>query len=118
MLSRYLRQIANEKTESDGSLNPGDGRVRMMSKAEALARQIWRLALGWKEDVKVEKDGKVKMVEKHHPPDPKFVDIVLDRIEGKVAAQGEDKVKKQPLSERVSDLAKRKLNAMVEETSE
>jgi hypothetical protein len=76
----------------------------MMSKAEALARVTWKLALGY-----VDGDGK------YHEPNPKFVDIVYDRLEGKVATDKDASPKKQPLSKKVDDQAKKRLNSMAEE---
>lgn len=109
-LTRFLRQIADEKTECH-DLDPKTGQGRLMSKAEALARIIWKLALGYDETVKTED----ALVVKHHKPDPKFVDIVYDRLEGKVAANNDGTTKKQPLSGKVDALAKDRLNAMVED---
>ena len=116
MISKSLRAIGLEKTETTGELDPGDGKTLMINKAEALARVIWKLALGWDEEVKITnaKTGQVKIVIKHHAPDAKFVDIVYDRIEGRVAPDKESGFKKQPLSEKVGEQAKQRLNAMVE----
>jgi hypothetical protein len=103
MLSKHLRRIGLEQTECS-DLDPNTGKARMMSKAEALARVTWKLALGYADG-----DGK------YHEPNPKFVDIVYDRLEGKVATDKDAIPKKQPLSKKVDDQAKKRLNSMAEE---
>ena len=114
-LTRFLRQIADEKTECM-DLSPETGKDRMISKAEALARIIWRLALGYEEEFTKVEEGRVVTVKKYHYPNPKFVDIVYDRIEGKVVAAGEAGTKKQPLSGKLNDEAKKRLNSMAGES--
>ena len=47
LLSAFIRQIAEEQTEM--VKDPETGEDRMASKAEALARLIWKKALGYTE---------------------------------------------------------------------
>jgi len=119
MLSKFLRQIGQERTEVAGS-DTETGQPRLVSKAEQLARTIWQLALGWKEEV-VEEDLKTshkKRVVKEHKPDNTMISLVFDRLEGKVAATESEKSKKQPLSQRVNDQAKKRVNALVGESDD
>jgi len=106
LLSQYLRIIAEEKTET--VIDPDDGEDRMATKAEALSRQIWRMALGYKEhDVKTQK-------EIVHKPDKSMMRLVFDRIEGKAGTVGDDK-EKQDIADQISEIGKKRLNSLVEE---
>jgi hypothetical protein len=116
LLTKYLRDIGLERTETNGGLDPKDGKNRMITKAEALARTIWKLALGYEEKIRrTTKDGKIKEVAKYHPPEAKFVDIVYDRLEGKVGMDKDSVNKRPPMSGKVEAQAKARLNDMVKE---
>ena len=119
MLSRFLRKIGEEKTEVGGN-DPNTGAARIISKAEALARTMWQLALGWTEESteQDQKTGHTKKIVKQHKPDNAMIALVYDRLEGKVAATESEKSKKQPLSQRVNDQAKKRVNALVGESDD
>ncbi len=98
LLTRFLETIAEEKTElgEDGDL---------ITKAEALARLIWKRALGYKEaDIKTG-------VELIHPPEQSKIGLIFDRIEGRAPTASEDKKEKVPLSKRVSEVGKENIAA-------
>ena len=118
MLSKHLRQVGLEKTECS-DMDPESGNPRMMTKAEALARAIWKLALGFKEEVRsTNAKGQTKLTIKVHEPNATFVAMLLDRIEGKVATDKDSAAKKQPISSKVDDQAKKRLNAMAGDNDE
>jgi len=80
LLSEYIRGIGDERTERvDVIVGADKVEPRIMSKAEALARDIWEKALG---KCSIDTDG-TNVV-----PDPKITleyrKLVIDRIEGKV----------------------------------
>jgi hypothetical protein len=111
LLSGYLRAIG---TECDQVILPDTpkgctpGMPKMVSKAEALARHIWKKALQWTDD-----DGVA------HEPDLNYVRIVLERIEGKVGTVEQEKdPNRETVPEKVSRLGVERLNRMAEETVE
>lgn len=95
LLSKYIKEIADENTEA-----ATDG--QMMTKAEALARWVWKAALGYTDEN-----------DKVHGPDKTCVNIILDRMEGKAAMGTEkDKGQKASLADRVSEQATKRLNVL------
>ena len=106
LLSQYLKEIAQEKTELVKDENNED---QMATKAEALARKIWNMALGWSE---VQIEGG-KPVETHHAPDKAMMMLVFDRTEGKVSSST-DGSQKLTTAKRVTEQSKNRLNELVE----
>jgi hypothetical protein len=106
MLSQFIRKIAEEETE----FLPGEGSDddRMLTKAEMLARKMWRMALGYKELVLVE-DGASKTIE--HAPDLKMATILMDRMEGRCGTVQEDEVTRPTTSKKVSDQGLKRIEA-------
>jgi len=111
LLSGYLRAIG---TECDQVILPdvpkgcAPGMPKMVSKAEALARHIWKMALPVFKD-----DGTVI------PPSLDYVRIVLERVEGKAGTVEADKeTGRETVPEKVSRLGVERLNRMAEETVE
>ncbi len=97
ILTRYLEIIAEEKTEM---IQGADGEDKLVTKAEALARIIWRRALGYTElDVK----SNVDIV---HQPEQSKIGLIFDRIEGKAPMAGEDTKNKITAAQRVTELGK------------
>lgn len=103
LLSAYLRQIAEEKTE----MITVDGEDRMATKAEALARSIWRDALGYKEKV-MDKDS--KLVELVHLPVRAAQAIVFDRIEGRAPASTGEGAGKLTAAQKVTEQSKKRIS--------
>jgi hypothetical protein len=66
LLSKFIRQIAEETKFVKGEGSDDD---RMVSRAESLAREMWRIAEGWTEVVLLE-GGETKDIV--HSPDPKM----------------------------------------------
>jgi len=113
MLSQFIRQMADEKTEvvQGGSLEQDI----LMTKGEALARIIWQMALGWKEHEDLVKDGVVigKRV-KNYPPAQWALKEILDRAEGRAAQVSDTGGTKPTVAERISDRTKNRLNILAE----
>lgn len=96
LLSKWLRQIAEEETE----FIKDDGNDRMVTKAEAIARLIWKKALGYSEK-KINSKG-VEVTE-NHPPDRTMINLLLDRIEGRAPMSTDMGKKKQSIADKVSE---------------
>lgn len=106
LLSQFLKEIAQEETEFVKDENNED---KMATKAEALARKIWRMALGWKE---VEtQDG--KLVEVMSRPDKAMMMLVFDRTEGRAPTSMSGSDQKLTTAARVSEQSKKRLNDFV-----
>ncbi len=102
LLSSYLRRIAQEETEFVAG---PDGDV-MVSKAEALARLMFKLALGWEEDDV--KTGKKKI----HNPSAGMITLIWDRIEGRSVPLVGGGKEGRTLPTKVSEESKNRLNRM------
>lgn len=105
LLSAYLREISNEETET--VRDPKSGEDRMATKAEALARSIWRDALGYTE-TKVNSEG--KRIELVHPPIRAAQSIVFDRIEGRAPASVTEGADKLTAAERVTEQVQKRIS--------
>jgi hypothetical protein len=106
MLSQFIRKIAEEETEFLEGVGSADD--RMLTKAEMLARKMWRLALGYKEVILTE-DGASKTVE--HQPDFKMATILMDRMEGRVSTAVEDAVSRPTTTSKVSEQGLKRIAA-------
>lgn len=107
-LSKLLEEIGAETYEIpyvDASHT-----IQPITRDEALARQIWRRALGYEEETK-NTDGSV--MHRVHAPDPKMQQFIIERREGKVVQPPDEK--SITLLERISELAKQQLNAAAEQ---
>ncbi|HUW45758.1 MAG TPA: hypothetical protein VMW50_08180 [Dehalococcoidia bacterium] len=111
LLSRFIKEISTEETEV-----AEDGEPKMITKAEALARQIWKCALGYTE-VATERKGEV-LVEhtRKVKPDKGYVDLILDRMEGKVGMIGEANKRPQTIAEKIGEQGKRRINSVIDQT--
>jgi len=111
LLSRFIREIASEIHDDPIVKARGEEAV-MLTKAEALARYMWKAALGWEESVDVYKNGKkIGIKPEVHKPDKTFISMIWDRMEGRAAMidvkGGSDKTS---LVDRVSAQGKKRLN--------
>lgn len=95
LLTSFLRKIAEEKTEFCV-----DGEDEMVTKAEALARLVWRMALGYKAEVQIIGEG-IKEIE--HKPDRGMMSILFDRIEGRTVPATEVGGEKKTVADKVSE---------------
>jgi hypothetical protein len=106
-LSELIRAIGQEITEvvlDDSLTTPGPPRI--ISKAESMARFIWRKALPHVDD-----DGT------QHEPELDYVRIVLDRSDGKPGTpkQVDDDTGRESVPDKVSRMNTERLNAMAED---
>lgn len=108
LLSNHLRKIAQEVSEL---VNDPEEGSRMATKAEALARLMWKMALGYKE-----MDPKTN-IETVVPPDRGMVGLIWDRIEGRAAASGDFADRKRSLPDRISDQSRNRLNNLTNDTT-
>ncbi len=108
ILSDAINRIAKEETESTVL----DGEDVMITKAHALARLIWKSALGYT----ITTIEGVISKQILHPPSLAHQQILLDRMEGKVAAaEPEKKEDKSELADRLSKEAKNRINKIGED---
>jgi len=103
LLSEYIRAIGTEVDQVVQDEVPegcAPGMPRMVSKAEALARHIWRKALPHKDDEGVK-----------HEPDLNYVRIVLERAEGKPGTVEQEKEpSREAIPDRISRINAERLN--------
>lgn len=116
LLSEYIKKIASEPTEFIKGEDSEDGNDHMATKAEALARVIWKLALGYDETVvKIANDGKRTEITKLHGPNSTYVGIILDRTEGRTPLMVGDKDKKISVADRVSAEGVNRINNIIKD---
>jgi len=105
LVSKYITEIAKESNE----LIEVDGESRMGTKAEALARLMWKHTLGFTElDVKTQK-------EVVHLPSLSWAKMLVDRMEGKVQDVSATQAKKS-IADRVSDATKSSINSIADKS--
>jgi hypothetical protein len=100
LVAGYLRAIGAEK-DVIVSIG-GDNRPKLISKAEALARDIWDKALNCA-------DESLRI---------KYRELLLNRAEGRPGFAGENSPQPQQIPEKISETNKKRLNKMVEETTQ
>lgn len=118
LLSKFIKEIANEIHDDPVIRAKGEEAV-MLTKAEAIARYIWKLALGYEESVDMlDKTGKkIGVKPEVHKPDKWAINIIWDRLEGRVGAAdlkaGSDKAS---LADRVSAQGKKRLSQITKQS--
>jgi len=110
LLSKFIKEIASEEYDDPIIKAKGEEAV-MVTKAEAIARHIWNVALGFVEEVDVYKEGKKIGVELVvHRPDKWAINLIWDRMEGRAGAAdlkgGSDKASQ---ADKVSAQGKKRL---------
>lgn len=105
LLTAFIREIAEEKTEV--LLGAED---KMVTKAEALARLIWKKALGYKE-VNIVKGQPLDII---YHPDKGCMGLIFDRMEGKAPASLDEGDDKMTVAERVSEQGVKRINKISE----
>ncbi len=119
LLSKFIREIASEEYDDPIIKAKGEEAV-MVTKAEAVARHIWNVALGYVEEVGIYKDGvKTGVKLETHRPDKWAISIIWDRMEGRVgqadAKVGSDKAS---LADKVSAQGKKRLDQIANSSLE
>ena len=106
MLSEYIRGIGSEVTEVILDDGPSPGPPKLVSKAEAMARHIWKKALPHIDDNGIKRE-----------PELDYIKIVLDRTEGKPGVATEDpneNAGKESVPERISRMNADRLNRLAD----
>ena len=106
ILSGMIRDIMEEETEF---IKDDEGNDRMATKAEALARTIVKRALGYKEIVKNSVGVDEEIV---HQPDRTYVQIVFDRVEGRVPQSLTEGEEKMTAAEKVTEQGVNRINSV------
>ena len=120
LLSKFIKEIASEICDDPVIKAKGEEAV-MLTKAEAIARYIWKTALGWEESVDVlDKQGKkIGIRPEVHRPDKWAINMIWDRMEGRVgqadAKTGSDKAS---LADKVSEQGKKRLSQIAKSSLE
>ena len=108
LLSTFLREIAQETITVENA----DGVPKTVTKARALADQMWARALGVYTYI-----DPVTSVLKQPPPDKSMIELIFDRCEGKVGTHEEEKKKDASVPHKVSQANKDKLNKLAQKES-
>lgn len=95
LVAGYLRAIGAEK-DVIVSIG-GDNKPKLVSKAEALARDIWKKALNCADET-------LRL---------KYRELLLNRAEGRPGFAGENSPQPQQIPDKISETNKKRLNAMV-----
>lgn len=111
LLSSFLRDILEEKTEVNDSIED----PQMISKAEKIARLMVKHAIGFTETRINDKDVAYGVV---HQPDRTYIAMVWDRAEGRVAAVESGKKEKRTVADRIGDQSKKRINAAAKKAVE
>lgn len=106
LLSQFIRSIAFEKTE----LVKVDGEDQLASKAEALARLVWKKALGYTE----QKVIKGELIDINYPPDRTMISLLWDRMEGRTPLMNPEKGNKRTIADKVSEQGKKRSNKIAD----
>lgn len=112
LLTEFINQIADEIHHDPEII---DEEAVMVTKAEKLARFIWKSALGYTETVNIvnKETGELTRKTVPHPPDKKYVDILYDRMEGRVpTVEIKDTDSRPTVADRVSREGKGRLNKL------
>ncbi len=101
LISEYLRAVGTEKTELvDIAVGPDKVKRKIVSKAEALARDMFQKALG------IDVDDKLKL---------EYRKVILDRIDGRPGdSQDDPKGNRGSVPDRISEMNKERLNKLAE----
>jgi hypothetical protein len=103
-LARHLRELAKQAYE-DGLLDDGT----CLTREQALANLIWHKALGYTE---VKKDDEGNEHEDYHPPEKWAIQLIWERMEGRVTEAKQEDTGRMSAAERVRELAKNRINAI------
>jgi hypothetical protein len=105
-LTHYLREFAKEAYEN-GLLDDGTCQTR----EQALANLIWHRALGYTEE-RTDDEGTVH--ETYHPPEKWAIQLIWERMEGRVSEAKAEDGGRITAAERVRELATQRINALAE----
>ena len=105
ILNQLLRVVSIEPTEFWKDISePGDDRY--ITKAEAMIRTIYKMALGYKA-VRTDEGGGTYTV--HVPPDRHMLALIWDRLEGKVGTADDVQERRAKLTDRVTEQGRQRI---------
>lgn len=113
-LTERLRELMAEVHDS----HLGDeGELTMVTKGERLAEILVERALGWDEVTIEETDipGAIREKTVKHKPERWAIEMCYDRLEGKTPQALTDETVGLSATDKISELAKRKINTLTEE---
>jgi len=102
ILTEFLKKIAEEETEMVCVC----GEDKLVTKAEALTRLIWKMALGYSEE-KVTVEG-IKTIEQR--PDRGMMGVIFDRIEGRAVPVVEIGKEQRGIADKVTEQGKDRIS--------
>lgn len=108
-LTKHLREMA---VQAHDMLDSGE----VHSKAEALAKILWDKALGYTKAEMRGSGAERKMEDVYHPPEAWAIQLIYERLEGKVPQSAAEEAGKMTAAERVTDLARNRINRLTAET--
>lgn len=97
LITDSLKQIASETTEV------GPDNETLITKSEKLARLLWKKALGQETE---EIGGKIKKFR----PDMSAMQIILDRIDGRVLNTDDVKQRDESIPDKISQVGRDRIN--------
>jgi len=112
LITSFIRDIAKEETEYLRDENGIIDDSKIATKAEALARLLWRMALGKPEFVD-DPDAK-GIIKLPRNPDKGAMAQIIERLEGKVPAAINDDSGKRSVADRVTEQGAKRINAINE----
>jgi len=109
LLTKWVRQIAGEESEVQQD-TPADA-PRMITKAEALSRLMWKMALGYAEVLQDKINGQLVENTVVHAPNSGMIALLYDRMEGRVPLASEPEHAGRTTSEKVTEQSRNRINA-------
>jgi hypothetical protein len=109
LLTKWVGQIALEESEVQQD-TPTDA-PRMITKAEALSRLMWKMALGYTETVQDKVGGTLVENTIVHVPNAGMIALLYDRMEGRVPLAAEPEHAGRTVSEKVTEQSRNRINA-------
>jgi len=111
LLSSYLRAIADEKTELvDVVVSPDKTERRLVSKAEAIARDMFKIALPKSIGDVAEATELGDIVKLDPKVQLEYRKIILDRIDGKPGTDDSPGKDEDSLPDKISEINKNRVN--------
>lgn len=102
LLTSELRKLGTEAHDMEPDGTP-------LTRAECLARLIWRRALGWEERTR-DAEGNLKV--KQHPPESWAMQFIWERTEGKAPNAISEDTGGRTAAQTVRELTKDRLNRL------
>ena len=111
-LTNHLRMLSAQLHDVVYDIDPETGHeiTRARTKGQVLGEEIYKLATGWTE-TKIDSENKPREI--CHKPEPWAIAMIFDRMEGKAPMAINETDSKVSAKDKVSQLAKDRLNSLV-----